>query len=413
MLRVAIIGGGAAGFFAAISLKELFAGEIDVTILEASDKVLSKVRVSGGGRCNLTNTFEGVSSLSKVYPRGEKIVKRAFKLFGWRETYDWFEEHGVELTVQEDKCVFPRSQSSEEIIRMFGYFASREGVNILTRQRITNIERDESSFSLENSKGEKMLFDRVIVTTGGSPSSSGYSLLQQLPIKLKPPIPSLYSLNVTDGAITDLMGVVIPDAIVGIASTKLRAQGALLITHWGISGPAVLKLSSYGAEYLFERDFTSPIFINWVGETNEEEVMAQIKRVASSDGKKLVTSARPYNHSITTRVWGHILTRAGVDPTRRWGDISAKGFNALVRVLTNDLYQSCGRAKHKEEFVTCGGVDLGSVNPSTLEAKGCEGLYFAGEVLDIDAITGGFNLQAAWSTAHLAANAIYCASEKI
>ncbi len=406
-LKVGIVGGGAAGFFAAINLKELFEGEIDVTILEASDKVLSKVRVSGGGRCNLTNTFEGIGSLSKVYPRGEKIMRRALSTFGWRETFDWFEEHGVELITQEDETVFPRSQSSEEIIKMFGYFSRREGVEILTSHRVANIKRCDNEFEVECSKGDKLLFDIVIVTTGGSPSQGGYNFLHSLPINLKRPLPSLYTLNIADGALTDLMGVVIPNAMVGVASTKHRGDGALLITHWGVSGPATLKLSSYAAEYLSDRGYCAPIFINWVGERDEQAVMREVRAVVASDSKKLVTSARPYSSTISTRVWQHILKRGGIDPTRRWGDMSLKSLNTIVRVLTNDLYSSCGRAKHKEEFVTCGGVDLSSVNPLTLEAIECKGLYFAGEVLDIDAITGGFNLQAAWSTAHAVACAIY------
>ncbi len=406
MLRIAIIGGGAAGFFTAINLKELLDEGVDVTILEASDKVLSKVRVSGGGRCNLTNTFAEVSQLSKAYPRGEKIMRRAFKKFGWRETYNWFEEHGVPLTVQDDECIFPESQSSEDIIRMFGYYCAQLGVNIKTSMRVGSIEREESGFTVKFTAAEDERFDIVVVTTGGSSSKDGYSLLSSLPVELKEPKPSLFTLNISDGGLTDMMGVVAPNAVVGIAATKFRAQGAMLITHWGISGPATLKLSSYAAEYLHAAEYCVPIVINWIGESNEESVMAELEHVKSENSKKLVGSARPYLDAITARMWQHILSRGAIDPTRRWGDISRKSLNTMVRTLTCDLYHSCGKAKHKEEFVTCGGVDLNSINPTTLEAKECEGLYFAGEVLDIDAITGGFNLQAAWSTGYTVAHAI-------
>ncbi|MFR9650327.1 MAG: aminoacetone oxidase family FAD-binding enzyme [Rikenellaceae bacterium] len=403
MLRVGVIGGGAAGFFAAINLFEMVA-DVDVTILEASDKVLSKVRVSGGGRCNLTNTFESVESLSKVYPRGEKIMRRALREFGWRESYDWFEEHGVPLMVQEDDCVFPEAQSSEAIINMFADYSARFGVKILTSKRVAKISKPQDEFVVETTKGEEFNFDVVVVTTGGAPTRSSYSFMDSLPVSIKEPTPSLYTLNISEGGLTDLMGVVIPDAIVGIASTKFRGEGALLITHWGVSGPATLKLSSYAAEYLKSVDYRASLFINWVGVTNEDEVMSELNSIAGSEAKKQLSTARPY--ALSSRVWQYLLSRGGVDSTRRWGDVSRKSLNTMVRILTNDIYHCCGKAKHKEEFVTCGGVDLSKINPHTLSATECEGLFFAGEVLDIDAITGGFNLQAAWSTAHKVATSI-------
>ncbi len=400
-MKVVVVGGGAAGFFAAINLK-LMSPHLDVTIVEASERVLSKVRISGGGRCNLTNSFDAVTSLSKVYPRGEKIIRNAFKLFDYRATYEWFEEEGVALVTQDDECVFPLSQRSDEIIRLFGEHSHKLNIGVTTRFPIKNITKSEGLFTLEGP--ENICCDRVIVTTGGSPSPRGYNFLSSLPLEILPPIPSLFTLNITDGELSDMMGVVVEDAILGIAGSKIRAQGDLLVTHWGLSGPAMLRLSSYGAPLLHEKEYCTSIFINWVGLTNEEEILQQLRSIMRSDPKKQLGTVRPYG--LTTRIWLHILKRGGVDQTRKWGDLPAKTLNTIVRILTNDLYKSCGRAKHKDEFVTCGGVSNASINIATLEASKCEGLYFAGEVLDIDAVTGGFNLQAAWSTAYLAASSV-------
>ncbi len=402
-MKIAIIGGGAAGFFCAVNLKEL-SPKCDITIYEANTTVLAKVRISGGGRCNLTNSFALVDNLKNVYPRGANLIKRSFNQFNHIDCYNWFENRGVRLTTQSDECVFPLSQSSEEIISCLTTLAQKLGVRVALNSPITDIEKEDNHFRV-TIKGENLaVYDYVIVTTGGNAKEQGYSFLRNVPVDIIKPIPSLFTLNIPNSPINELMGSVLPNTIIGVCGSKLRAMGALLITHWGVSGPAALKLSSYAAPLLYERGYTAEIFINWIGIINEESVTTQLKSILEDNSKRLITTIRPFD--LTNRVWLHILSRAAIEHSRRCAEIGSKGVNSIVRALTNDIYQVRGKAKHREEFVTCGGVSLQSVNISTLEAKECRGLYFAGEVLDIDAITGGFNLQAAWSSGYTVANSI-------
>ncbi len=401
-MRVAIIGGGAAGFFAAINIKEQNP-KVDVTILEGSDRPLAKVRLSGGGRCNLTNTFEGTSSLSKLYPRGERLIARLFKRFDHSDTISWFEERGVRLVAQEDGCVFPRSQRSDEIIETFARLCYELGVKIVMRSRVEAIRRINGGFEL-NTASQTLNFDRVIVTTGGSPNPNGYSMFDSLSVEIIEPKPSLFSLKIANSPLTDLMGAVAERAFASVVGTKFRGEGALLITHWGVSGPATLCLSSYAARHLADVDYACQISINWVGVSNEDKIKEQLQHIAREDSRKQIGSIRPYG--LPTRLWHHILQRGAINASTRWGEVPQKTLNTIVRTLSGDIYTCVGRSQHKEEFVTSGGVALSSINPKTLEAKGCEGLYFAGEVLDIDAVTGGYNLQAAWTTAYTVAQSI-------
>ncbi len=401
-MKIGIIGGGAAGFFAAINLKEM-SPSVEVTILEAAARPLQKVGVSGGGRCNLTNTFTGGDSLSRLYPRGEKIVRRAFKIFNHSQAYQWFENRGVKLVKQQDNCVFPRSQDSGEIIQCFLNLAHQSGIHLKLQHRVISIIKIDQHFEVATTEGV-FHFDRVVVTTGGSPVEDGYNFLRELPLEIIKPLPSLFTLNIPNSPLTPLMGIVVPDVIMGIAGTKIRSTGDLLITHWGLSGPAALRLSSYGARLLSERAYSTTILINWIGETALNEVTYEVEQLLQNNAKKMLSSLRPFN--LTTRVWLHILSRCELSPERRCGELGSKSINAIVRILTSDEYAIKGKAKHKEEFVTCGGVSESSINLSTLEAKECEGLYFAGEVLDLDAVTGGYNLQGAWSTGYVVATNI-------
>ncbi|MBR1469387.1 MAG: NAD(P)/FAD-dependent oxidoreductase [Prevotella sp.] len=388
-LKTAVVGGGAAGFFCAVCLKEL-SPEADVTIFERSQKVLAKVAVSGGGRCNCTNSFEGVTDLKQVYPRGHRLVKRLFNLFDHRDAYAWFERHGVALTTQDDGCVFPVSQNSQTIIDCFLREAQRLGVEIRTGVGIKSLE-------------ELADFDCIVVTTGGSPRREAYDWLLPSGIGIEEPVPSLFTLNIADEALRSLMGTV-TESTVMFPGTPLKAEGPLLVTHWGLSGPATLRLSSYAARLLHENDYQLPLSVNWANR-KPDEVAAEIQRIIQLHGQKQVVSARPF--ALSTRLWTYLAEKSlGQRSQNRWESLNKKELNRLANTLCNDSFQTNGRAPFKDEFVTCGGVSLTSVNPTTLECKTRPGLYFAGEVLDIDGVTGGFNFQAAWTTGVAVAMAV-------
>ena len=385
-----MIGGGAAGFFAAINMKEM-CPELEVSIFERGNRVLAKVEISGGGRCNCTNTFEGVSDLSKVYPRGHRLMKRLMNVFDQHSSYEWFERHGVPLTTQADHCVFPAAQDSHAIIDCFLHAARRTGIAIHTRRRIGSIEELEG-------------FDDIVIATGGSPHSAGLKWLSDLGHKIEPPVPSLFSFSIADEHLKALMGIVEENCIVQLPGTKYRTEGAILVTHWGLSGPAILKLSSHAARHLHDNDYKGVASINWTGKAESETREALSRMVADHCQKQLSTLAPM---GVSHRLWQYLISKAKVkSPTLRWGEIGKKAFNSLVNVMTNDEVALTGRAPFRDEFVTCGGVSLSSINTSTLESKTHPGLYFAGEVLDLDGVTGGFNFQAAWTTAYVVAKSI-------
>lgn len=389
-MRVAVIGGGAAGFFAAIALKEMMPGA-DVDIFERQRRVLSKVEVSGGGRCNCTNSFESVTDLQQVYPRGARLMKRLFRHFDYRDAYAWFESHGVPLVVQDDECVFPEAQDSHAIIDCFMHEARRHGIRIHTGVCIESL-------------AELQEFDRVIVTAGGQRTMPKYLDGVLGEDGWLEACPSLFTFNIKDARLTTLMGVVADNALTSIPGTKLKAHGPLLITHWGMSGPAILKLSSHAARCLAEQGYRAPLMVNWTGETNAEVVAAHIYIICRENPQKMVQSVRPYE--IGSRLWMYLTQKAEIPAERRWGELGRKQVNRIVDVLTADRYTIDSRCHYKDEFVTCGGVSLQAVNLNTLECRQHTGLYFAGEVLDIDGVTGGFNFQAAWTTAYVVAKAI-------
>lgn len=377
MPKTAIIGGGAAGFFAAIRLKEL-CPSMDVTILERAERVLRKVEISGGGRCNCTNTFAAVTDLSQVYPRGHKLLKRLFRQFGPKDAFDWFQTHGVPLTIQEDQCVFPQAQDSHAIINCFLRECNRHKVRI------------ETGHTVESAESLLQHFDHVVCCIGGTPSAPGC-------------VPSLFTFNIPDKDLHSLMGLVVENAITSIPGTKFRTQGALLITHWGMSGPAILKLSSHAARHLAESSYKAPLAVNWTGESNAEEVRESLTTLLQDSQGKLIDNMHPFN--LQSRLWIYLLQKTGVQG-RRISELGKKQLNRLTEVLTNDQYKISSRCHYKEEFVTCGGIALTDINPNTLESRLTPNLYYAGEVLDIDGVTGGFNLQAAWTTADTVARAI-------
>ncbi len=389
-MHTAVIGGGAAGFFLAINLKEKLPS-MQVSIIEASSQVLSKVRISGGGRCNCTNTFEGINDLSAVYPRGHRLMKRLFNVFDNHDAMQWFERHGVPLVNQPDHCVFPASQNSQSIIDCFLRLAKIHGITIRTRQRILSMD-------------ELGRFDFVVIATGGSPKGNGLQWLAQDGHIIVSPVPSLFSLSVGDKFFHEMMGTVCENVIVRIPGMNYKASGALLITHWGVSGPAILKLSSYAARALHDMHYNTMLSINWCG-AEESVVRSFLEKIVSTNRMKKIAST-PYP-GLTARLWAYLLSKSiETKADKRWDDLSKKEMNRLVNILINDTIAVKGRAPFRDEFVTCGGVSLKSINPSTLESRVQPGLYFTGEVLDIDGITGGFNFQAAWTTAYTVACSI-------
>ena len=394
-MRTAIIGGGAAGFFLAVNLKEMVPS-MAVTILERSQHVLAKVEVSGGGRCNCTNSFAHVTDLSQVYPRGHRLLKRLFKVFDYRAGYQWFESHGVRLVTQEDDCVFPALQDSHAIINCFLSEAKRHQVEIRMGAKV-------------NALDDVTDYDFVAVCTGGSPQASGLQWLADAGHEIVKPVPSLFTLSIADRQLTELMGTVVEPVQVMIPGTKFRAEGPLLITHWGVSGPAVLRVSSYGARHLSEADYQVPLSINWTG-CKEPEVLEQLQLIVAQQPQKQLQTVAPCG--LPARLWSYLLTKTlGERSKNRWQNLNPKELNRLVNTLTNDVYMTAGRAAFRDEFVTCGGISLADVNPATLESRHVPNLYFAGEVLDIDGITGGFNFQAAWTTAYVVATAIKMKAE--
>lgn len=389
-MKTAIVGGGAAGFFLAINLKEMMP-TMEVSILERSTKLLAKVEVSGGGRCNCTNSFAAVRDLQAVYPRGHRLMKRLMKGFSQRDAYDWFEAHGVRLTTQADECVFPLSQDSHTIINCFLAYARRLGIEIRTSEKVTNFEQLAD-------------YDFVAVTCGGQPKAEGLQWLADLGHETAQPVPSLFTFQIADEGLRALMGIVAEEAVAMIPGTKLRAQGPLLITHWGMSGPAILKLSSYAARHLAERQYKAPLAINWLG-LKDTEAITLLQATALRAPQKQIDAIAP--EGLTMRHWTYLAGKAiGERATGRWSSLNQKELNRLANALCCDTYEITGRAPFKDEFVTCGGIALEAVNPPTLESRHVPRLFFAGEILDIDGITGGFNFQAAWTTAYTVAKAI-------
>lgn len=388
-MKTAVVGGGAAGFFLAVNLKEMMP-DMEVTIFERSQHVLTKVEISGGGRCNCTNSFEEVTDLSQVYPRGHRLLKRLFNNFDYRDAYAWFECHGVPLVTQNDQCVFPEAQDSHAIINCFLSLARRYHIEICKGSKVQ---------SLDDVKG----YDYVVVTTGGSPKGEGLRWLQALGHEIEQPVPSLFTFSVADKRLQALMGVV-TDVETMIPGTKLRAAGPLLITHWGLSGPAVLKLSSHAARYLAEQNYQAPLVVRWLS-LSDQEISTLLYEQVATQPKKQLTTYNPFG--LQQRLWAYLVEKAlEVRAQIRWAELNKKDVNRLVNVLLNDIYQIAGRAPFKDEFVTCGGISLKAINTSTLESKHVPHLYFAGEVLDIDGVTGGFNFQAAWTTAYTVATSI-------
>ena len=395
--KVAIIGGGAAGFFAALSVAEHHPSA-QIILFEKTTKVLSKVRISGGGRCNVTHDCTDIATLIKAYPRGGKQLKSIFHSFQPKDTIAWFKARDVTLKTEEDGRMFPITDNSQTIIDCLESACDKMGIERQLNSGVEKISFEEEQWTLQFKNGSTQC-DAVIVTTGGSPKAKGFNWLANLDHSIIPPVPSLFTFNMPKEDITQLMGVVAKKTKVHIAGSKIKTEGPLLITHWGMSGPAILKASSMGARTLAECDYRFSIRVQWL-ETSPQELLHRLQQVAQASPQKQIGKHNPFD--VPNRLWVYLLQKIKLPQDRRWNEVGQKNFHRLIDLLTNDNYAVEGKTTFKEEFVTCGGISLKDINMKTMESKKAKGLYFAGEVLDIDAITGGYNFQAAWSSGYVA-----------
>ncbi len=399
-MKIVIIGGGASGFFTAINLKEKNP-ELDITILEKSKEVLQKVKISGGGRCNLTNACFEPSELVKFYPRGAKELLGAFHKFMTGDAYEWFEEHGVALKVEDDLRVFPQSNSSQTVIDCFLSLAKKYQIEIIKSCGVDDFYPKASKWVIET-KTKVFQADKLIIASGSNKhiwdisKKQGHTIIE--------PVPSLFTFNIKDSILKDLGGVSVPKATLEIVGEKLEQSGALLITHWGLSGPAVLKLSAFGARVLAEKSYNYQVKVNWLS-VSFEELLNQLNELKSNNSKKQICVKSPFV-DLPKRLWERLLITSKIDSKQNWADLSKKQMYRLTEVLTECKFQANGKSTFKEEFVTAGGIALKEVNFKTFESKVHKNLYFVGEVLDIDALTGGFNFQNAWTNSYLCASAI-------
>lgn len=396
---IIIVGGGAAGFFTAINIVEKNP-KLKVAILERGKEVLSKVRVSGGGRCNVTHACFEPNELVKFYPRGEKELRGPFHQFCSGDTIEWFEKHGVELKIEADGRMFPVSNSSQTIIDCFIQASQKLGIEILTGQSVQSIFKKENFWKIET-QNENYIAEKLILATGSNPKI--WEMLQNFGHAIVTPLPSLFTFNIKDSRIKELPGVA-AQVTVKVKDTKLSSTGPLLITHWGMSGPAILKLSAWGARILHDKNYQFTIFVNWLNDVETNEAEKILKDLKQEHAKKAVSKKSPFD--FPNRLWESLVLAAGIEVETKWADLSKIQLQNLVNQLTNGTFQVNGKSTFKEEFVTAGGIDLKEINFKTMESKLHENLYFAGEIVNIDAITGGFNFQNAWTSGFIVANAV-------
>lgn len=396
--QILVIGGGAAGFFSAINAAINFP-EAKIIILEKSNKILSKVRVSGGGRCNVTHHCFDNSELIKNYPRGEKELRQVFSQFSVNDTIEWFAKRGVKLKVEKDGRMFPESNSSETIINCFLSEAKRLDIDVNLSEEVVSIHKKEDALLEVKTTKEVYAVDAIICSIGGHHQQKNYEFIKQCGHTIDELIPSLFTLNLPQSNIKELMGLSVKQGTVKVNGTKHQYTGPVLITHWGLSGPAVLKLSAFAAQEFFKLNYHAGISVNWTGTLKEEEVKDLINLNLSS--KALILNSPLFE--IPKRLWEYLLIKSEINLSKPWIELGKKQLNKLAQVLTNDVYTMQGKTTFKEEFVTAGGVNLKEVNFKTLESKIIPHLFFCGEVLNIDGITGGFNFQNAWSTSWIAA----------
>ncbi|MGC9524839.1 MAG: NAD(P)/FAD-dependent oxidoreductase [Limnospira sp.] len=396
-MEIIVIGGGAAGFFGAIACRETHP-HTHVTLLEAGKTPLAKVRISGGGRCNVTHACFDAVQFVRNYPRGGKALRGAFSRFQAKDTVDWFTRRGVRLKTEADGRMFPITDDSETIVNCLMNAAKTAGVNLRTRAAAAAVEKGDNGFEVSLRTGEVLRCDRLLFATGSSPA--GYRWATDLGHKIIPPVPSLFTFNIADKPLRELAGVSVETVNLQLPGAKLSQTEPLLITHWGISGPAVLKLSAWGARFLQECRYQTPLIVDWLPSLNMEQLRDLLSETKGKFPKRSLFSHSPIN--LPRRLWQYLILRLEIDEKKRWAELSKKELNRLMEELKRGRYQINGKGVFKEEFVTCGGVSLKDVDFKTMESRRCPGLYFAGEILDIDGVTGGFNFQNAWTTGWLA-----------
>jgi predicted Rossmann fold flavoprotein len=396
---IIIVGGGAAGFFTAINIVEKNP-KLKVAILERGKEVLSKVRISGGGRCNVTHACFEPNELVKFYPRGEKELRGPFHQFCSGDTIEWFSNHGVALKIEDDGRMFPVSNSSQTIIDCFLRATQNLGISVLTGQSVQSIFKKDNFWKIET-QSENYITEKLILATGSNPKM--WEMLQTFGHAVVSPVPSLFTFNIKDSRIKELPGVA-AQVTVKVKDSKLTTTGPLLITHWGMSGPAILKLSAWGARILHDKNYQFTIFVNWLNDMDTEDAEKILKNLKQEHAKKAVSKKSPFD--FPNRLWESLVLASGIEVDTKWADLSKIQLQHLANQLTNGTFQVNGKSTFKEEFVTAGGIDLKEINFKTMQSKLHENLYFAGEIINIDAITGGFNFQNAWTSGFILANSI-------
>lgn len=397
--KIAIIGAGAAGCFAAANIS--YSPNREVVVFEKTGKALQKVKASGGGRCNTTHACFDIPELVTRYPRGKQLLKKTLYRFSPQNTIDWFAERGVKLKEEEDGRMFPTTDDSQTIIDCIWQEMMRNKVRVIYHKSIGKLERCNDKWVLHFADGSTYEADKVLITCGGFPKIEQYHWLTALGHTIQSPVPSLFTFNMPKHPITELMGVAIQDVIIKITGTKIVEKGPLLITHWGFSGPVVLRTSAWAARELNERNYDFNIVVNWLGETTDADMKEIIADLRKEQGKQLLNNKNPFN--LPRRFWEYQLSRLAIIDDTRWGDLPAAAQNKLIEILLRDVYSIKGKTTFKEEFVTCGGITLSEIDPQTMQSRIVPDVYFAGEILDADGITGGFNFQHAWSSSYIAA----------
>ncbi len=403
-----VIGGGAAGFFGAIQTASLNP-KLSILILEKSSKLLSKVRISGGGRCNVTHNSPNPFELARHYPRGGRSLKTLFRLYHTENAIAWFASKGVMLKTEDDGRMFPVTDNSQTIIDCFMREVYRLNIEIQVSRGVTRVEKINKHFKIETQSGEVYEAKKILIAVGGNSNPKAYDWIGQLGHSIIRPVPSLFTFNDHDKKFTDLMGISVPQGEVKIAGTKFVQKGPVLITHWGLSGPAIIKLSAWGAEYLHQRDYQFDVLVSWIGPAKDEDIGRVLSTYKKEKGKQKIMSHAVF--FLPQRLWQRLCELSGIEESKVWGELPQRNLNKLVEYMIRCPFHISGKTTFKEEFVTCGGVRLEEIDPATMKSKLIDNLYFAGEVLNIDGETGGFNFQAAWTTAYLAAKSISQAGE--
>ncbi len=402
-MKIAIIGAGAAGCFAAANIPHR--DGVEVAVYEKTGKALQKVKASGGGRCNVTHECFDIPELLTRYPRGKQLLRKSLYRFGPQQTIDWFEKRGVKLKTEPDGRMFPVSDDSQTIIDCIWQQMMQNKVQVCYHKGVSTIEKlDSGSFVIHFTDTSVVSADAVLIASGGFPKPEQYKWIEALGHTIQSPVPSLFTFNMPKHPITELMGVSVPEVTIKIAGTKIVQQGALLITHWGMSGPAVLKTSAIGARELADRNYEFQVMVNWLNDASDTDLREIIVNIRRDNGKQLVQNKNPFN--LPRRLWEFQLVQCGITDDTRWGELSASAQNKLIERLLRDSYSVKGKTTFKEEFVTCGGVNLAEIDPQTMQSRKVPGLFFAGEILDADGITGGYNFQHAWSSSWIAAQSM-------